>query len=580
MKHINKFLIIAMVWVMSSCGDLTNLDINDNPNAITPEQAGIEFLYNSVALSFNGFFQSTWGFAGGLSRQFAMTGGFTYQSAFAATNFNGIWTTAYAGLIPDIDALIAQAEPIGLDVHTASAKVMKAYTLMTLVDMFGDIPFSEISQGTDIISPKQDSGADIYAAAGTLLDEAIATLSNTETTATPSGDLYYGGDAASWATAAKSLKLRMFNNIRLVDASGATSGINALLSEGDLIDSAAEDFQFQYGLERDLPNSRHPRYNNQYENNDGNYMSNYYMWTLVGEKENVDPRTRYYFYRKDGNLTNEDDNIWDCFVDATPFDGNGEQRPAPPHYTDVDPNMPYCIASPAGWFGRDHANSQGIPPDGPVRTAYGLYPAGGKFDNNSFGATQNGGTDGGQGQGISPLLLSSNLFFIRAEAALMLGTSDDAREMLQAGIEASMDKVRGFESLIPSADLNFVVGTNPDTGEPIPASVLLILDEDVTAYVDGVLASYDAATSADERLDIIMKEAYIAAWGNGVETYNGYRRTSKPANMQPAIEVGAGLFTRSALYPAVHVNLNATATQKDPANPGKVFWDTNADPLR
>ncbi|MEO6454953.1 MAG: hypothetical protein ABIN97_12805, partial [Ginsengibacter sp.] len=86
----------------------------------------------------------------------------------------------------------------------------------------------------------------------------------------------------------------------------------------------------------------------------------------------------------------------------------------------------------------------------------------------------------------------------------------------------------------------------------------------------------DAATTTGDKLNVIMKEWYLASWGNGVEPYNFYRRTGKPDNLQLALNPTPGSFIRSFFYPAVYANLNNTATQK--ATTGvKVFWDTNPD---
>ena len=83
-----------------------------------------------------------------------------------------------------------------------------------------------------------------------------------------------------------------------------------------------------------------------------------------------DPRIRFYFYRQDPDLTDNPPNEFSCVVAGIP-----------PHYLAADPNMPFCAAAPKkGYYGRDHGNGSGIPPDGPNRTVYGLYPAGGRFD--------------------------------------------------------------------------------------------------------------------------------------------------------------------------------------------------------
>jgi hypothetical protein len=44
--------------------------------------------------------------------------------------------------------------------HIGMGQVMEAYTIITLVDMFGDIPYSEDPTN---LNPKLDAGADVYA---------------------------------------------------------------------------------------------------------------------------------------------------------------------------------------------------------------------------------------------------------------------------------------------------------------------------------------------------------------------------------------------------------------------------------
>jgi hypothetical protein len=343
--------------------------------------------------------------------------------------------------------------------------------------------------------------------------------------------------------------------------------INALVAGGNLIDEASEDFQTNYGSTRVNPDSRHPNYAEHYETSDGGYLGNYFMWLLVGDKRDADdnrlkdPRLRFYFYRQVDDATTLDKNEYSCHFTDLP-----DQELKPAHYNAVDPNLPYCVL-PDGYFGRDHINGEGIPPDGNLRTVYGLYPAAGQFDEELFTAAQKSGTTGGLGKGIGPILLSSFTYFMRAEAALTLGTSDDAREMLEKGMRASIAKVFSFKDLVPGTMSRQIL--DPRTGESKSVEATYVpTAEDVTAYVDFVLAKYDAA---DDKLDVVMKEYMIALWGNGIESYNNYRRTGKPNNMAPTLEPNPGPFIRSAYYPADHINLNANASQKELTQ--KVFWD-------
>ena len=71
-----------------------------------------------------------------------------------------------------------------------------------------------------------------------------------------------------------------------------------------------------------------------------------------------------------------------------------------------------------------------------------------------------------------------------------------------------------------------------------------------------------------------MKEYLIALQGNGLEGYNGYRRTCKPINLQPLRLADQGNFAKSFWYPANYVNRNSNANQKENLTVS-VFWDSN-----
>lgn len=567
---------LALVLTIFSC-EGTELELLDNPNAITPDRASVNDLYNSIQLDFISFYetlQSTEG-PGGVARMYNFQGNFTYLGSIAPNTLRNLWFAAYSGMYPDIDALEPLAAEQGLDVHIGSAKVMKAYTMMALVDVFGEVPYSEIGQGTDIIAPKKDSGEEVYNEAMAVLDEAISILDDSKAPA-PLADNVYGGDAEKWLKAANTLKLRRAITIRLVDPSGAANIINSLDMD-QLITDAADDFQWNYGSQRTNPNNRHPFYNDggfggqgHYEIGDGAYLSNYFMWLLRADKETmddmfiVDPRIRFYFRRKVEKADEQDQTTYSCHLSALP-----EQSARPDYYEAVDEDLPYCIVLPGdGYSGRDHLNGEGIPPDGPIRTSYGLYPAGGEFDYNLFTDTRKNGTTGGLGAGIAPIMLSSFTDFMLAEAALMLGTGGDARSLLESAIRKSIDKVISFKSLVPNT-MSTVIEGRPCSGATVE-ECFVPGQEEIDGYVEFVLNEFDAA-SKDEQLNIIGKEYYIALWGNGLEAYNLYRRTGAPDNMQPAITADPGPFARSFFYPNEFIQRNRNATQRSLTD--RVFWD-------
>jgi hypothetical protein len=64
-------------------------------------------------------------------------------------------------------------------IQSGMARVMKAYTYGTLVDVFGDVPYSNAVKGSDNTTPSVDGGAAVYTAVQNLLDSAIIDLTAT-----------------------------------------------------------------------------------------------------------------------------------------------------------------------------------------------------------------------------------------------------------------------------------------------------------------------------------------------------------------------------------------------------------------
>ena len=345
----------------------------------------------------------------------------------------------------------------------------------------------------------------------------------------------------------------------------ATTALAALLSANDLIDSDAEEFTYKYGT-ADIPaRSRHPLYRDYYRAQvgaAGGYIGNYFLKQVFNGTGVQDPRWRYYFYRQAGSVPRM--LVFDG--ESVPCVNTSGKPVGKPNHFSLD--HPFCVFEP-GFFGRDHGDDDGGPPDSPVITCAGVYPAAGRIDNQIADAndpvggqfvvsTQQG--QGGNGRGIEPIFMSFFINFMRAEAILrgvLPGDEAAARAQMILGIERSVARVQAFGSSL---------GQTTTLATP------------TLTYTTKVGQLYDLATSPADKLDIVGTEFYKALWGNPVEAYNLYRRTSSPRTIQPTRAINGGTFYRSLLYPANFVNLNNSTSQKA-VNDVRVFWDGNPDVL-
>lgn len=551
------FLLAATaVLLLGSCSKLNDkLDSQlNNPNSPSPDAADVNLYLNNLELNFNGFYQTASDLTDPLVRQQTMFGP-TYYNAYAASSFDGIWSTAYTSIFKTANTMIPLAASKSQFIHSGIAKVLKAYTMITLVDLFGDIPYTEANLGVENTNPKVDKGRLVYDSALALLDAGIADFAKTSSTS-PSNDLFYAGNKTKWTTFAKTLKLKAYVQTRLVDQANVTAKINALLAENDLIDTPAEDFVFNYSTKDQAPDSRYGYYVGNYgtDAGAGAYLGNHFMWALVQEKGIVDPRARYYIYRQ----------ILDVTTDPRTADQTTRQFALACYYrtSPYPAGTPYCIVG-TGYWGRDHGNNEGTGPDNLLKSTWGLYPAGGEFDadqNKPVGQSA-GRAVGAKGAGQAPIWLSAYTYFLKSEAALTLGTTGDAQSLLISGVNESFNKVKNFAAAIgyslPTSDTN-----------------KLITAYKQQQYADKVKSLYQAAATTDEKLNVLIREYYLAAWGNGLEPYNNYRRTGKPGNLQRTLLPNEGDFIRSFFYPSVYVDFNKNAVQKTVTSV-QVFWDTN-----
>lgn len=568
-KKFIKFFLVVFTVSIWGC-ETVDLDQTENPSTIGAQFLEPKFAFNYVQLQLATFVDETNSFTQTVMRQMAMIGGNTYNNAYAPVNFNSQWSTAY-NIINAVKFMEPKAQAENRTLTLGASKVIRCYVLMTLVDMYGNVPYTQAALGSANITPKYDDDEFIYEAILNELDDAIELLKVTDTQETQ--DLYYNGNADKWIKLANTLKLKMYNNCNLLTTVGSknvANEINAIISEGKIIDTKADDFFFQYGNSRNIPNTRHPLYNDQYELNGGAYIGNYMIWTVTSEKgtsssfpnsitDPGDPRANYYFLRQNNtSLSN---------VSSTIIPGKTKSRPD--HYNDlkyrsfydISIRTPFTVSNwtnPAngfpgdGFLGRDHGDNSGIPQDQLLRAVAGTYPIGGAY-NTTGQNVQGSGKDGKQGAGIMPIMLSSFVHFIKAELMLKGIITGNAQTELDIAVSQSIDKT---VNLFP----DYPVLSN---------SAATALPGKITRYKNFISDQFENLDPV-KRLELVIKEYYIASWGNGIEPYNNYRRTGYPSNLQPTLEPVSGPFYNCAFYSGSSINNNPNTPTNDRTR--KVFW--------
>ena len=556
--------LVSILFTLNSCETL-ELEILESPNALTPQSSDIDFYLNAMQLNMASFFNGVTDEGMQLTRMTHLYGPF-YENAYSTTQMSGPWNTAYANIFTDYDNMVPRAEEKGWETHIGIAKIIKAYAMMTLVDYIGDVPYTEAAIGVENLNPGLDSGAAIYDAALALIQQAQDHFF--VPSQSPSNDLFYGGNTDNWSKLANTLELKLRLQRRNAAAGDDASAINSLISNpSTLIASGSADFQFKYGTLNANPDSRHPKFVSNYElaADVADYMSNAYMAEMVSAKSVQDVRANYYFYRQDDDVSNNDDNEIPC--------GN-ERRPGHYSLSEIFCYIGYNDITPSestsnGYWGRDHGDDDGIPPDGGLRTAFGLYPIGGAFDDGQTTSVA-GNQMGLKGAGVQPILLSSYTHFMIAEWSLANGNTETARQFLASALTESFSKVTGFAAEMGNAAaVEFRSGATVDEADFTSG-----LQANIDAYIDYVAGSGANSlwNTTSDKMGLLVQEYLIALFGNGVEAYNTFRRTDKPSDLQPLLKTANTDMITSFYYPRTEVDNNNQLTQKA-SHEVKVFWD-------
>ena len=541
LKTISAFLIIVGT-LFQSCETL-DLEEIDNPNALTEGDA--QFLLNNIQLLYRASMAIASDRSSELTRIDYMFGR-NYFANYNSATMNALWGNLYSGVLPDIQAIEAvQSESNDLRFHISVAKILQAHMMMQLVDFIGDIvPLEQATNPTEIPIPEltSDAGLTGYNQALALLNEAVNMLQQ-DPPITGVQDLYYDGDAMAWIRLANTLKLRA------AITTSNYSEFNTIISGGNFISETSQDLEFNYGTQLAPVNTQHPDYAADYTSSGAAIYQN--TWLMQNMIESNDPRIRYYFYRQ---------------VNCTPGascdpEGNFEtlrcsQLAVPAHLQGTPCEEMWCHLE-NGYWGRQHGNDNGTPPDNFTRTAVGVFPAGGNFDDDRFIGVNLGQSS--NGAGIEPILRASTVDFWRAEAALVAGNTSMAAMHLQNGMIKSIAKVQSSISLDPLADISFA----PDS-------------DAVNAFISEQMEAFNDA-SGEDQWNILAEQFWVALYGgDGTTAHNFYRRTGYPSTVCPNIDPNPGNYIRTFLYPQNEVVANPSIIQRE-NNDDAVFW--NNQPL-
>jgi len=543
--------LIILVAVVTGCKKF--LDVNKNLN--DPTAVPVSLLLSNCERNIAGNIALGSGLGGTMSIYTHQTTGRVGADRYGAGSAG--WDGLYSA-ITNLNVIIKQGTAETRYTYAGIAKILKAYAFSILVDVYGDVPYSEYDQfDAGITQPKFDLGKDIYPKLIALIDEGIADINNPAPNASKpaSDDFIYKGNTTNWKKAANTLKLKMYTQVRRVQ--NVATQVQALLATpANLINSQAENFMMPYGP-FGTTDDRHPAYGEYNATQRGSVLFSPWMFEIMkGKNPNIlntisDPRIPYYVYNQKSPL--------------------GGSNPTPENCTEYRDGGFISIYFGSNGNCRDGSNSN-------TYSLLGLYPAGGRYEDGAAIAI-NTITPIKAGTGALPhqFITYADRLYLEAELINTGVITGDQKAVFTKALDESFAQM---DYIIT----NFIKPSSAGSPQTVPLIATLAA---TTTYKTAVLAAFDAGTAA-KKLEYIITEKWINRIENPVDNYTDYRRTGYPVLFAPA---PAGTVTTvtgpdgkitpvqcDRLYPwslpfnTNEIALNSNAPpQKVPEN-YKVFW--------
>lgn len=249
MKRILKYscLFLILSVVSTGCDELLQ-EINVNRNS--PETATIDVVLTAAQDDlFTNFGGWNTGYWGAFTQHFAgnhATGIDMDQYNLDHSHFAWLFTGMYLGPLNDCKYVIETGTELGAWHYVGISQVMTAFSLGTMTDVYGDIPWSQ-ALDQEIEKPAYDSQEAIYGSIQALLTEAISNLGKESSLTVGGDDLVYGGNIDQWIAAAHLLRARYHNHLSEVDPAGSASAALAAIDDAMAAGlSTAGDLQYAY----------------------------------------------------------------------------------------------------------------------------------------------------------------------------------------------------------------------------------------------------------------------------------------------------------------------------------------------
>ena len=228
-------IISAIVLGLGAASCDSYLDINQDPNSpaesnMTPSimlpaaEMNLAATYGNLMRIPAGYYTQHFAHAFGTSNYVDYS-----QFTMSATRSSTAYSQMMRGALKNLETIRNLAKDKEEWGTYLAATTLRAFAFQSLVDCYGEVPFSEAFDVSNP-TPHYDDGATIYAALITELDEALSKVSGAEVVAT--NFLFPGQRANAWIQFANAVKLKILS--RESGVASVDSQIGAIIAAGNL----------------------------------------------------------------------------------------------------------------------------------------------------------------------------------------------------------------------------------------------------------------------------------------------------------------------------------------------------------
>jgi hypothetical protein len=242
---------VGLLWVVAGCDNF--LDVNTNPNQ--PERVAEELSLPAVLGLFSFGVLGSWPATLGAewTQQISYNGSRTFSQIqryeINESEADRLWWVSYIQIMNDARRLAQDAEASGRYAYAGIAKLIFAWNLAIVTDMYGPVPFNEAFDPTNT-TPAYDPQDVVYAGVRAMIAEAIEDLERDGPRPPAQDDLLFAGDLDAWLRLAHTLLARTHLQTSLAPGEDRQQRAQAALDAlADGFTSSADDADFQYFAE-------------------------------------------------------------------------------------------------------------------------------------------------------------------------------------------------------------------------------------------------------------------------------------------------------------------------------------------